>query len=243
MQEEKSDSRFSLRLLITRHHIITGIFGIAVVTIIFLSGVFMSGLLSGEGWCNLCPHFTPAGIIEFIRSSGYWGVAVSIGIMMAHSFIPFPAEFVAIANGILYGAFWGIVITWTGAMLGAFLAFGLVRIFGRSFVRRMLDRKTEQKLDEWIVQHGSGTLLVSRFIPIIAFNLINYAAGLTRVSWWTFAWTTGLGILPMTVLMVIMGWKIADLPWLVWFLVALVVLILWLLMHYFQKRTGKKRFS
>jgi len=28
-----------------------------------------------------------------------WGVIASILLMVAHSFIPFPAEFVAIANG------------------------------------------------------------------------------------------------------------------------------------------------
>ena len=56
-------------------------------------------------------------------------------------------------------------------------------------------------------------MLVCRFIPIIAFNLINYGAGLTRVSWATFLWTTGVGILPSTVLMVWMGASMADLTW------------------------------
>ena len=41
-------------------------------------------------------------------------------LMVLHSFVPFPAEFVAMANGMLYGPIWGTVITWSGAMLGAF---------------------------------------------------------------------------------------------------------------------------
>jgi uncharacterized membrane protein YdjX (TVP38/TMEM64 family) len=48
---------------------------------------------------------------------------------------------------------------------------------------------------------------------VIAFNLINYAAGLTRVSWVTFLWTTGVGILPLTALMVWMGTRMVDLTW------------------------------
>ncbi len=40
---------------------------------------------------------------------------------------------------------------------------------------------------------------------MISFNLINYAAGLTAISWWTFTWATGFGILPLTFLMVLMG--------------------------------------
>jgi membrane protein DedA with SNARE-associated domain len=35
--------------------------------------------------------------------------------------------------------------------------------------------------------------------------LINYGAGLTKISWWTFTWTTGVGILPITIIMVTMG--------------------------------------
>jgi uncharacterized membrane protein YdjX (TVP38/TMEM64 family) len=54
-----------------------------------------------------------------IRSWGMWGIAASILLMVLHSFVPFPAEFVAMANGMLYGPVWGTLITWTGAMLGA----------------------------------------------------------------------------------------------------------------------------
>ena len=58
--------------------------------------------------------------------------------MILHSFLPFPAEFVAIANGVIFGPVWGTVITWAGAMLGAFLAFFLARQCGQPFVRRVL---------------------------------------------------------------------------------------------------------
>ena len=42
--------------------------------------------------------------------------------MVLHSFIPFPAEFLAIANGMVFGPVLGTVITWSGAMAGALLA-------------------------------------------------------------------------------------------------------------------------
>ena len=43
------------------------------------------------------------------------------------------------------------------------------------------------------------TLLLARLVPVISFNLINYAAGILHVGWWRFLWTTSLGILPITV--------------------------------------------
>jgi uncharacterized membrane protein YdjX (TVP38/TMEM64 family) len=62
--------------------------------------------------------------VALIRSWGAWGVVGSIGLMVAHSFVPFPAELLAIANGMVFGPIAGTVVTWVGAMLGAFAAFG-----------------------------------------------------------------------------------------------------------------------
>ena len=166
-------------------------------------------------------------IEDRILSWGSWGIAGSIGLMVLHSFVPFPAEFLALANGMLYGPVWGIAITWTGAMLGAFAAFGLARWLGRPFVARMVARRNWQVLDDWAARQGAGMVLIARFIPVIAFNLINYAAGLTRMSWWTFAWTTGIGILPVTVLMVIMGDNIDTLAWQWWLVLLVAALVLW----------------
>ncbi len=195
--------------------------GLAVVALTLFAGATGLWLVWGQG-------LTVDAVEETIRSWGMWGVLASIGLMVVHSFVPFPAELVCFANGMIYGAFWGTVITWTGAMLGAFTAFGLARGLGRPFVEGMVVRRDWQALDDWTAREGWQVLLVSRFVPVIAFNLINYAAGLTRVSWWTFAWTTGLGILPLTAIFVLMGDHIEDLGWGSWALVLAGGLVLWL---------------
>jgi uncharacterized membrane protein YdjX (TVP38/TMEM64 family) len=196
-----------------------------------LLGVVALGLLLAGGavlWWRW--EITPsvAEIERFIRSLGAWGVVASVGLMVLHSFVPFPAEFLALANGMLYGPFWGTLVTWTGAMLGAFAAFGLARRLGRPFVERRLAPRHRRRLDGWADREGWQTLLVVRFLPIVAFNLVNYAAGLTRVGWWTFAWTTAVGILPVTVLVVVLGDRVDRVHWAVWLLLALACLGLWL---------------
>lgn len=179
---------------------------------------------------RVCPLFswTGPGMAEWIRSLGPWGVLASAGLMVTHSFVPFPAELLTMANGAVYGPWLGALITWMGAMLGAFVSFGLTRLLGRPFVEKVLSARHLCRLDEWAERQGVATLLLSRLLPVISFNLINYAAGLTPVSWWTFAWTTGLGIIPMTVLMVTMGSRLHQVPWWGWLaLVVLVFLVLW----------------
>jgi uncharacterized membrane protein YdjX (TVP38/TMEM64 family) len=167
-----------------------------------------------------------AGVAQVIHSWGAWGMAGSVGLMILHSFVPFPSEIVALANGMVYGPLIGTAVTWVGAMLGASAAFGLGRALGRPFVDAVLRPRDSVRIAQWSRQGSARTLLVARLIPLIAFNLINYAAALTRVSWWTFLWTTGLGILPLTVLMCTVGETLLDLsPW-VWLGVTGLALLL-----------------
>ena len=148
-----------------------------------------------------------------IRGLGEWGHAAVIGLMVVHSFVPFPGEILALCAGAVYGTVWGTVLIWIGAMIGACLSFALSRWLGEPFINAVLVPASRAKLDGWTADQGAVTLLVARFIPVIAFNLINYAAGLTRVGWGTFLWTTGIGILPLTVLMVAMGSSMMQLTW------------------------------
>ena len=163
-------------------------------------------------------------IINFIRSLGAWGPLGSIGLMVIHSFIPFPAELLTIANGMVFGPFWGVVITWSGAMLGAYTSFGLTRVYGRPFVAKKVNPSKLKKLDLWVQQQGAISLLLSRFIPLISFNLINYGAGLTKISWRTFTWTTGIGILPITIIMVTMGNNFNMFPWWAWLILLTTII-------------------
>jgi uncharacterized membrane protein YdjX (TVP38/TMEM64 family) len=50
---------------------------------------------------------------DVILSWGQWSVVASIGLMVLHSFVPFPAEFAALANGMLYGPVSVTAIPWS----------------------------------------------------------------------------------------------------------------------------------
>lgn len=71
-------------------------------------------------------------------------------------------------------------------MVGAAVAFAVVRLFGRPFVHRMLSVQQQQRLETWSRHQGGTAILLSRLVPVIAFNFVNYAAALTEVSFWTF---------------------------------------------------------
>lgn len=168
-----------------------------------------------------------------IRAWGAWAALGSIVLMVVHSFLPFPSEIITLANGMVFGPFWGSVITWVGAMLGAISTFGLVRFLGRPFIYRMLSESHLHRLSDWSSRQGGIALLIGRLIPVVAFNLLNYAAAMTHISWWTYIWATGLGILPLTILLNVFGASVLTMTtsnW-IWLLsavaVALCAIVLW----------------
>lgn len=173
---------------------------------------------------------------EKLRELGIWGQLGVILLMIIHCFIPFPAEFLALAAGNVYGFIHGTILVWIGAMVGATLSFSLAKWLGRPFVEWMLPEKHQDKLDKWTEEQGAMTLLISRFIPLIAFNLINYAAGLTKVSWWTFLWTTGLGILPITAITVYMGHGMRELKTETLIMVSIFSILVMIILHFSLKR-------
>ncbi|HEX5078565.1 MAG TPA: TVP38/TMEM64 family protein [Geminicoccaceae bacterium] len=201
------------------------------VLLALLAATFAAWAFALAGLPAPLPGFelSPGAVEQLIASWGMWAVACSILLMVLHSFVPFPAELVAIANGMLYGPLWGTLITWCGAMSGALLAFGLVRWLGRPFVCGVLGARHRDAVDRWALRQGGGALLLSRFVPVISFNLINYAAGLTAISWWTFTWATGLGILPLTFLMVLTGDRLWTGGLAAWLLLLPTALLGWLL--------------
>lgn len=218
--------------------------GLLSLGVIVMVGALSVYMVAGWKDCSvfdvpaICLNLSAEETIRFIRSAGAWGVAGSVGLMVLRTVIPFPASIIPIANGMIYGGGWGVAITWAGAMLSAFLAFGLARYFGRSFVHAMLSGKQRGRLDAWSKRTAAVDLFLVRLLPVISFNLINYTAGLTPVSPWTFTWTTALGILPATVFLVVLGDQAMAMPWWGWLLMATGVVLLWILI-----RKRMRRFS
>ena len=122
---------------------------------------------------SIAGEITIDGTVAQIRSWGQWAILGSITLMVVHSFLPFPSEIITLANGMVFGPFWGSAITWVGAMLGAFSTFGLVGLLGRPFGYRMLSETQMRRLSDWSSARGGMALLIGRLIPVIAFNLLN----------------------------------------------------------------------
>jgi uncharacterized membrane protein YdjX (TVP38/TMEM64 family) len=80
----------------------------------------------------------------------------------------------------------------------------VARVLGADAVRRWIGERATRRLEG-----SEGTLMaivfVSRLIPIISFDVVSYAMGLTPLRLWRFALANLAGIIPMTMLLVFVG--------------------------------------
>lgn len=143
---------------------------------------------------------------DFLLSLGPWAPAVSFLLMVLQSIAaPLPAFVITIANGLLFGWFWGTVLSWSSAMVGAALCYGIARALGRPVVERLVGPKPLAKSDAIFERYGSYTVLIARLIPLISFDVVSYAAGLTTIGLVPFLIATGVGQLPATIVYSVLG--------------------------------------
>lgn len=181
---------------------------VAAGGLVVATGIVLVCTPVGEQVWELVRHPSVKRLEQALPSTGIWLAAAVIGLMVLHTLVPLPAELLALAAGMTLGPFWGFVTTWVGAMLGAWLGFFLARTFGQPLIRALLPAKHTQRAEQWLerLHHADIPLLLAvRLLPVISFNLINYTLGLTRLGWWRFTWTTGIGIVPVTAFVVIFG--------------------------------------
>lgn len=137
----------------------------------------------------------------YLHSFGMWAPVISMGLMVLQALAaPLPAFVITFANAWVFGWVWGAVYSWTGAMIGASICFWIARVYGRPVVEKMVGKKSLQMSDDFFAQYGRYSVIIARLIPVVPFDIISYAGGLTTIGFGEFFWATGLGQLPATII-------------------------------------------
>ncbi|MDE0085300.1 MAG: TVP38/TMEM64 family protein [Candidatus Poribacteria bacterium] len=148
---------------------------------------------------------------EYITSYGLFAPLISATLMIFQSVIaPLPAFLITIANGALFGFWWGMLLSWSSAMLGAALCFHIARFLGAKHVAKIVSQPVVNKTDQFIQRYGNYAILIARLIPYIPFDVVSYAAGLTRIRFIGFWLATGIGQLPATAVYTYLGNRIST---------------------------------
>ena len=149
-------------------------------------------------------------ISAWVAAAGILGPIVIIGLMTAAIVAtPIPSAPIALAAGAAYGHTLGTVYIVLGAELGALAAFGLARFLGRDVLLRWFGDKVDAG---WLGSQNAltFTVLISRLLPFVSFDIVSYAAGLSRLHFWRFGLATLAGIIPASFVLAHFGNEVVS---------------------------------
>jgi uncharacterized membrane protein YdjX (TVP38/TMEM64 family)/rhodanese-related sulfurtransferase len=122
----------------------------------------------------------PALIEGTMRALGPWGPAAHVVLFALGTVLFVPGALFGLAGGVLFGPVWGTFLNLAGAILGATAAFLVARYVGADWVRQKAGARLERVI-KGVEAEGWRFVAFTRLVPLIPFNLLNYALGLTRI--------------------------------------------------------------
>lgn len=129
----------------------------------------------------------------------WWSPVAFVVAYAALAALDFSGLALTLTGGLIFGFTGGVVLNTLGANLGANAAYALARGLGQDSVAALLGARFS-RVQRFAAARGFLWLLRLRLIPVVPFNLLNLAGGLSGMPWRTFAAATALGILPGTVI-------------------------------------------
>ena len=138
-------------------------------------------------------YFTAEALTNFVEAAGVWAPASFIILYAAGVCLFLPGTLLTALGAAIFGAYWGFVYVWIGAMIGASAAFWIGRTLGREFAASLVGDRL-RKYDDAIGRNGFATVLYLRLV-YFPFTPMNFGMGLTKVRFWDYVAGTGLGIL------------------------------------------------
>ena len=151
-------------------------------------------------------------ILIWLKSLGTWGAIAFIIVYTFTTLICVPGSILALGGGALFGAVWGAIVVFIGGFMGAISAFSLSRYFFQDWVKRQLSKRLYlQALNQAIASEGWKFAFLLHLSPIIPFNILNYALGVSKLAFQDYTIATAIGIFPGVILYTFLGSTIGDL--------------------------------
>ncbi len=149
---------------------------------------------------------TLASFLEWVQGIGPWGAVLFAAAYVPAAVLFVPGSLLTLGAGFVFGLAKGTVIVSLGSTAGAAAAFLVARSLAHDWVaRRIARRPTLAAIGRAVETEGFKIVLLTRLSPVLPFNLLNYAFGLTAVPFRTYVLASWIGMLPGTIMYVYLG--------------------------------------
>ena len=144
--------------------------------------------------------------IHWAKGMGAAGGAIYAVFYIVGTALFFPGLPLTLGAGFLYGAIIGTLVVSPASVAGATLAFLIARYVARDWVTRRLKKYPQAAaIDRAIEKNGFKAVVLLRLQPVLPFNILNYALGLTSIRLRDYMLASWIGMFPATVLYVYLG--------------------------------------
>ncbi len=135
---------------------------------------------------------------EFFEAFGAAAPLVYVALVTCEVVLaPLPGVMLYAPGGVVFGGFWGGLLSATGNVLGAGIACQLMRTLGRPYFERWLQRESLRNYESQLVRSGVWIVFLLRLNPLTSSDLVSYAAGATPIPVWKVMLGTLLGMAPL----------------------------------------------
>lgn len=183
----------------------------------FALALLLAGALSGSALVMSVPGWRVefaarlSGVLERIAGLGGWGPLITGALYIPACLLFLPGSPLTLFGGFAFGGTLRGLAAVTacvsaGSTLGAAAAFLVGRTVARPWIEASVSRNPRfRALDAAVANQGFKIVLLARLSPVFPFNLLNYAFGLTRVSFRDYVIASWIGMLPGTIMYVYLG--------------------------------------
>ena len=194
-EEEQSSSAFYKKALV------------AVILLAFIAFVVADSLTNGYVGSAITTF------LEWIEENPILGLFVFMAVYFVATVLFVPGSVLTLGAGFVFanafglgtGVLLGTISVFFGASAGAIASFLLGRFLLRDWVSGLTKKYAIfEALDSAFLEKGCRIMTLLRLSPIIPFNAINYIAGVTALSLWSYILAL-FAILPGTILYVFLG--------------------------------------
>lgn len=147
---------------------------------------------------------SPDLIQSWLQAGGIWSPIIYIVIYVIATILILPSTALNLTGGAIFGPWMGTVWTSIAAIIAAIAAFIFARTVGYEIVAQKLAGRW-QAIDAEVKQGAIFYMFAIRLMPILPYGLVNFAAGLTSISFKDYLIGTSLGTVPGILPFVLLG--------------------------------------
>ena len=165
--------------------------GAVIKALVFL--VFILAAITIVRFTPVKDFLTRDELSHLVESAGIWAPLFFMLVYTVGVCLFVPGTLLTALGAAIFGAYWGFLYVWIGAMVGSSAAFWIGRTLGREFAASMIGDRL-RKYDDAIARNGFATVLYLRLV-YFPFTLMNFGMGLTKARFRDYFAGTGLGII------------------------------------------------